>query len=589
MKVLEHKENGPSPGKEEDHSRRLLLAGMAFMGALLAAIPHHETVATANPLLPVPRQEPAWSRQQHRAGYAIWSGDFTVPFFENIPPLAEQLASAPGCVSSAGEYEPLVIGIWALRDLDPVRLSVSSSRFKIKTSRVLFEERSVPPAPQKGRRLGIPLFLPEEAKGPLRAGRNTVFWLTVFIAPETAAGIYQEKLTLTLRHTPSGPKESIEVPFTVEVLPFKLPRADIAFGMYHLLFRIPEAYRSADYEQMYFEDMAAHGHTSAFIPSTAGELGFDHTGKVNLSGTLFERNVLAQLKAGLLHEDVPVMMYGHSTHDHPGRYTEFARELKKACRKRGWPEMVLYAPDEPRAEGKRRYEEKFGKGSYMRGFEELNAARSQMRTITAIFGEEVKTFGKYLSVWVVRSGTITRETLRLARELKRELWTYDCDHRGTNPAYQRFYPGLHTWALGLKGNFLWAYNHSAQFSWEQDRTCEHSYVSPSKAGPVSMVGWEARREGIEDYRCLSYLEQLVGQEADHPLAGEAGDWLANLRKRVNVRLWTDEDAKSLKEKWSNTWWDIADLYNPNQEIDVTEYQLIRQKAQRYIARLSGKN
>ena len=58
---------------------------------------------------------------------------------------------------------------------------------------------------------------------------------------------------------------------------------------------------------------------------------------------------------------------------------------------------------------------------------------------------------------------------------------------------------------------------------------------------------------------------------------------------MNVRLWTDEDAKSLKEKWSNTWWDIADLYNPNQEIDVTEYQLIRQKAQRYIARLSGKN
>lgn len=557
----------------------------AFVVALLVASPHQHTKAAeapVNPLWPAPRSEPAWSEQQREAGYAIWTADFAVPFFQKIPPLAEQLAAAPKCVSTPGEHEPLVIGIWALRDLGTVHLGASSSRFKIKTSHVLFDNRLVPPPPvEHSRRLGIPFFLPEEAEAQLRAGENTVFWLTLFVPPDVPAGTYKETLVLQF----SGEAdERIEIPYTVEVLPFKLPGADISFGMYYQPFRMPEAYRSADYDRQYLEDMAAHGHTSAWIPSPSGEFGFDQTGKVKLSGSKLERGVEARLKAGLIHKDIPVMMHGHAPWDHPGTFTEWAKQLKIACAKREWPEMILYGPDEPDTRSAKEFDKKHGEGAYMKHFEDLGAARSHMRTITAIGGDYVDEFGEYLSVWVVVGGTITPKTLRLAKELDSELWTYHFGMRGTNPVFHRHFPGLYTWSLGLKGNFLWAYSHDAKYSWEGKRTSPHSYVSLSKAGPVTTVGWEARREGIEDYRYLSYLEHLVGQHVGDQVAAEASEWLKGLRERG--RRW---EVFWEWRKWSKNRWDLADLWNPYQGIKPEEYQLIREKAQEYIAALLKTN
>jgi len=606
---------------------------------LLAVVLHQQAAAVEELLLPEARVEPSWSAGQREAGYAIWTSDCADPFFENIPPptrqlvimpkhklavpqgprakpapyfanpTARQLASLPRCISSPGEYEPLIFGIWGLRELGTVYLEAKSERFRIKTLHVLFENRAVPPPPGGGgRRLGIPLFLPAEAEAQVRDGRNTVFWLTIYVPPDTKPGVYNERLLLgfqeahrTIAYTME--KAYVEIPYTVTVLPYKLPRTNCAFGMYYVGDRQPKAYSSPEYERMYFRDMAEHGHTSAFFGSWGGgdDLGFLKTGKVSLTGSVVEQRVKVRMEAGLLHKDIPIMFIGHSYGDYPGRYVEFARELKKAWAERNdWPKPLLYGPDEVGMKAKAPYDKKHGEGAFMKMMETLGAANKEVRTITALKRTQAcRDLGQYFGVWVVRALGFAPETPSLAMKMDRELWTYDADHRGTNPVFHRYYAGIYTWAHRMKGNFLWAYSHSPECSWEGNRT--HSqlrYVVPSAAGPVATIGWEARREGIEDYRTFHYLEELVAQHVGDQIASEAGEWLGSLRKLVNYRLCVDHTGISLR-RMTDYNWDCADLYDPSRRIGPDgkftkpmiapgEYRQFRAKAQAYIRKFLRK-
>ena len=73
-------------------------------------------------VLPPVRQVPEFTQSQLTEGYAIWWGDYTTPFFEKQPPSLSELKRTPVCETTAGEYEPLVLGIWGLRDAGMVTL-----------------------------------------------------------------------------------------------------------------------------------------------------------------------------------------------------------------------------------------------------------------------------------------------------------------------------------------------------------------------------------------------------------------------------------------------------------------------------------
>ena len=131
--------------------------------------------------------------------------------------------------------------------------------------------------------------------------------------------------------------------------------------------------------------------------------------------------------------------------------------------------------------------------------------------------------------------TELKDLLKLAEEKNAEIWTYDCYIRGHgNSTRARFYTGLYTWALDLKGNFYWCYTEN--FTWEGDRNSTHTLVLASDSGPVPSVQWEARREGVEDYRLLRLLESYIAAKPHHPKAIEASQWLDEIRGRVDWDL-----------------------------------------------------
>jgi len=519
-------------------------------------------------LLPPLRVAPKLDESAHRRGFAHWWGDYSEQLFSEQPPREADLRREPVVTTPAGEDEPLVLGLWGLRDLESVTLSVEESPFPISVRRVDFNPRSIPSPYDNdhvagGRIVGLASYLLPESEGRVSAGANTVFWLTVSVPAEARPDRYAA--TLELRVTSTG--ESLSLPITIEVLGYQLPRADIAFGMYYrptANAKLPERYRPMQPEALrpYWRDMARHGMTSATIYNYAGSI-HDSEGNARFDGNSDIRVLQDMMAEGLVHADVPVMWLG-SIDERAG--PAVAAEAKR----RGFPELLIYGPDEPAVNDQS-----------LNNFRGLQALRKSFRIVTAISDEAAAAYGDLLDCWVVNGGCVTPEIRRLAAEKKAELWTYDCNHRGAgNAPRSRYYAGLYTWAFRLKGNFLWCYTES--YYRENGRYLPwgpiYCFVLPSDQGLLASIEWEARREGVEDYRTCRLLEQRIAANPDSPVAREALSWLQETRARVDWYL-----ARNMPPHLYP--WDGPELYPTCPDFAPTELSGLRRQMADFILKL----
>lgn len=103
----------------------------------------------------------------------------------------------------------------------------------------------------------------------------------------------------------------------------------------------------------------------------------------------------------------------------------------------------------------------------------------------------------------------------------------------------------------------------------------YCYVVPSDEGVVPSVAWEARREGVEDYRLLTLLEEQVAKNPDNT---EASEWLEQLRGRVDWYIARDMPPSLYP-------WDGPEIYPLCPNFDPWEFSKIRAKAIEYIKAL----
>ena len=475
-------------------------------------------------VVPPLREAPAFSPEQRELGVALWWGECSRVLFSEQPPTPEGLAREPEIRTPPGEDEPLVLGMWGVAGPRSVTLGVKASPFPVKIRTVEFAPRYLP-TPYRGVRIdggrvvGFATYLPESAYAEIRPQQNAVFWITVSVPEEAEAGRY----TITF-HVVVHQVREFDLTAVVEVLPFTLPRADIAFGMYFRpIAQVDARYRKPELMQAYWRDMARHGMTSAthYMYTRSGDF-IDTTGRAkgNLA-THDSVRCLKEMKAeGLIHPEIPVMLLSSNL----AKYPEAAGTIRDEMKKRELPELLLYGRDEPPVDDKSR-----------EMFEAMQAVRPLMRNVTAISDYAAATYADLIDVWVVHGARMTPEIRRLARVKGAELWTYDCNHRGRgNATRARFFAGLFTWALELKGNFHWCY--TEQYAWEGDRNAIFNFVLPSDNGPVPSVAWEARREGVEDYRLLRLLESRIASTPDSPPARASKAWLQQIRGRVSWDL-----------------------------------------------------
>jgi hypothetical protein len=159
--------------------------------------------------------------------------------------------------------------------------------------------------------------------------------------------------------------------------------------------------------------------------------------------------------------------------------------------------------------------------------------KGSVRTVTALDGTVLGTCGRYYDVWIYLSarggGSAARDR---ARDEGRAFWVYDCLPNRRDLAAAQVYAGFVTFGHAYRGNWLWAYVHDAQTTVD-DRgrpprvAPKWGLVLPGPDGPIPTTLWEARREGVDDYRYLLTL-RVLGEQ----LANAGRDDLANQARDV---------------------------------------------------------
>jgi len=290
--------------------------------------------------------------------------------------------------------------------------------------------------------------------------------------------------------------------------------------------------------------------------------------------TLMDRAFDMCRKAGLLQRDHFPIGYSGVRFAEPAQKARLMEVFREKAQAGDWPQFIVYLLDEPQPQ---RYDEVVEHAAQWR---RLGAATTAAMSPTAAFG-----VGHVHNAWIVLAGSITPEMQREAERLGAEVWVYDYNLRATNVPANRFYTGLYTWSLGLKGNIQYAYipgrphpHASFDADWKLVGTSILGYVIPSPVGPVPGVGWEGRREGVDDVRYLQLLEaRMESASASNPTAREARQWLADLRSRSR------STALAFRPGLYNAWG--ADYMDPDSRLSPHGYDALRTIAARYIEHL----
>ena len=156
----------------------------------------------------------------------------------------------------------------------------------------------------------------------------------------------------------------------------------------------------------------------------------------------------------------------------------------------------------------------------------------------------------------------------------------------------RFFAGYHTWTHGLRGNWQWCYTEKGAGRVTADGELQLglptyedpwrvSYVLATPDSNVPTVGWEARREGIDDCRYLQTLRELCRKAlkstaADkRRIAREAEAFLSQVEEQTPRHV---RPAPVLQLEYVYDF-----LYHPG--LRSKDYDAIRQSAADHIVKL----
>ena len=448
-----------------------------------------------------------FAQRDRNNGYVV----FQFSTLKNLPPshvpAPKDVVDSVACLLARDEFESIQLGVYALAEnLKDILVTVESDLDVSVFHRISPDVKDqLTSLYQEGN--GIARWVPSQVHlqrgrvfAELPAGQSVNFWLTFRANAGTRAGLHRGKI----RIKPAGRAETV-LDLELTVRPFKLQRPRAAFGMFFREDMLPKQFgglaASRKSVLAMYRDMAAHGHNSGwFYPSSS----FKTLPPRN--NHALEKLIPLARQAGMLDPNVPSLLCGGIPGDHDtGQLQAAAAWLKAECQRRGWP---AYPRD---ADAVRRELTKL-RGVPFRVNLDLSA--------TAAYG-----YGDLCDVLNVMDGEISPEMLAEARRRGTQIWTYSYRiwREDFDPLRQRFYAGLYTWTHRLGGNWIWAYHHGHH---------RHAWFAPKEHEPMPVTGYEARREGIDDYRYLQMLEDCVAVSQNRTAALEAARWLKTLRTRL---------------------------------------------------------
>jgi len=478
-----------------------------------------------------------------------------------LPTRVDRLAA----VAAPGEYEALFFGIVALRDLAGLKVrceppllgsrTVPADHIDVRWSRAV--RLQVDP---KQKQFRWEPFLLVQERAPLVAAERVLAWLTFKIPDNAEPGLYTGAIRI------QGQEQSALVPYSLRVLPFRLPEPGVEMGM----FLYYPSFSDALLERQLI-DLREHG-INTVLPTlqvqviyTEGKSRDLPFGSEDAAATRYHAkrlmDAIRRVYGGWRFR--PVVELGEQIifywDDRKNWYTfwphsEFRTEkllealsvIEQLGKEEQWPALRVYLVDEAGAH------HLLDEAVYF--YSQLKKRRPTLETWTTIGGgtalgyDEIGQLAPYVDFF--STNRFTPDLVRRITEQKRGFGLYNGS--GKTPAGSRFYFGFFGWKTGASQIAQWVYHFGNSFlSGSGIYESNEGYVLTADERPVPSIAWECVREGVDDYRYLQLLWALIDSAGKSPdtetrrLGTRAQETLAALMKQVDWRFMAIERSKRM--------------------------------------------
>jgi hypothetical protein len=500
-------------------------------------------------------------------GYMLYSRHWMDVVFPTSLPRPAETPPQLRAFATPGEYEPMTVSVYALRELKDARVSVSdleSDRGMIASSQC-----RVYPVRSLNKRVtyssnrfirDMPVLLERRERVNITSETSRRFWIDVRVPDSTPAGVYTGTATFAADGTTPA-----EIPVKLRVLPFKLlPADDMIFGEYYRgprMARTEEGKRAELVSDL--RDMRDHGMTSVGLcmgvptkQATLTEQGVT----LNLDGTsLFELFMDTYRDLGFT---APIVILSDSgqafaaqlelalmTPEYSRAYRAFWTAVQEECRRREWAELIVQPVDEP---GWKADSEKQRNVDLLKLLKQIPGMRTEQDGPgDGYFHAQA---GPYADIWNYNGAVGKPEQVAEAVENGHLIMVYNCDVEAYRPEVQRYMAGFFQKRAGIHGCYNWAYMSfsGSPYNDLDYKTGTWMHVYPEWEDEVGgpSIGWQGYREGIDDF---SYMNTFRVQASRADAGGNADARAAAARGRAALKSFLDDIDYSPRVRSQARW------------------------------------
>ncbi len=525
-----------------------LAAALSAFSAAWAEVPEQFRVRAAHakadpylgdPGLDAPRTVQVEATAEETArGFIVFAKSPGAAIPADYVPRPNERCTALEARDCAGQYGPVTFTILALKgarfgatatDLaGPTGARIAAENLDVRAVRYAKVAR-------EGKAEVIPLLLEAPAERAVPEGRLLQFWITYYVPPGTAPGVYEGQVRIL-----ADGAEKMPLPLRLRVNPFALVEPDVSFFMYYGgVSDLPTVYK-------WLADQRCHGMNEAMVDAPVtreGELKAPETEKAldmykqaGFARPEVRMDLYNRITAEWLNTpDQSIRMWGPWFRYYPfskaldDRFVNAVRTIDEAAHARGM-RLVLGVADEA--------------GSHawtIPATQHYNALVKEavpdvIRYLTVGGGwasgeREEELWKGLLNIWSTNRWLQQLETVKRA-EPDVSIEVYNMAGAGSAPG------GLMS-ARNVFGFFLWRAHAQGASQWVycDMGSSEHNYAWPAENaadGTVPTPRGEAVREGTKDRRYLATLEaRLAG--AQGAAADEARKFLAEIADKIELK------------------------------------------------------
>ena len=172
--------------------------------------------------------EPALTPEEKQRGYVLFHRPITEPVYPNTKPLAQERLEQLAAFATPGEFEPLTLGLYPVRELQNLKVRCSSLTCEagaiptaaITVRLVTYWNVGYPRYTSRSTYRRTPELLERVSVHSSARGECQRYWIEVHVPEDTKPGLYRGTVSVW----DDGFEQAVEIPVSLRVLGFKLQK-----------------------------------------------------------------------------------------------------------------------------------------------------------------------------------------------------------------------------------------------------------------------------------------------------------------------------------------------------------------------------